>query len=130
MEPFGFKVTGLGPWYDGSLGWFMLGAIAALLVSTALVLCRDQTSPIAAYSVLFLLGAASVPTWAFPLSFVVPMALLALPVVAVIVLVQLFSKEPRSHSLESKLRATYAFSIFFLILALSDWAMVLLVGGS
>lgn len=130
MEPFGFKVTGLGPWYDGSLGWPMLVAVAGILVSTVFLLCRDQTKPLAAYSVLALLVAASIPTWAFPLSLVVPLALLALPVMAVIVLIQLFSKEPRSYSLESKIRAAYAASLFFLMLAVWDWAMVFLVGGS
>jgi hypothetical protein len=128
MEPFGFSVTGLGPWYDGSWGWPLLTAIVLVLISALVVLSRDQ-NPLFAYAVFILLGIASVPTWAFPLSLLVPIALMGLPVIALIVTWQVFRKGPHSYSQASQLRAAYVLSLFSLVLAGLDWAMVFLVGG-
>ena len=129
MEPFGFSVTGIGPWYDGSWGWPLLIAVVIVFISALVVLSRDQ-NPAFAYAVFILLGIASIPTWAFPLSLLVPLALLGLPVIALIVIGQVFRKGPHSYSQASYLRATQALSLFSLTLADLDWAMVFLVGGS
>lgn len=127
--PFGFSVTGLGPWYDGSLGWPLLIALVVTFMSAVLILSRDQ-DPRMAYAVFALLAIASIPTWLFPISLIVPIALLGLPIFAVVVIWQACRRGPFSHSLDSRLRAARTVSTFIFVLACLDWTMVVLVGGS
>jgi hypothetical protein len=129
MEPYGFMVTGIGPYYDGSLGWPLLVALMLVLMASFWLIYQGRRTT-AAYAVIVLVLVASIPIWVFPLALLVPVALLFLPFFAAAVTLQLFSKEPKSASTKSRLRAAYLFSLFILTLAVFDWTMVFLVGGS
>ena len=125
---FGFRISALGPWIDGSLGLPLLMFILASSCASIEVLSR-QDNPRFAYAFLVAIVLSGVSTWLFPISIVVPLAVFAIPILGLIVCYQVLFNRRGERKPDTILRAANALARVVLAIAVLDWTQFFVVGG-